>query len=198
MGRVKSLQIYRSYLSRNFHTRFVMTGGSTYYSQPMGTLGSEPQVLTRPWNTKIPDQPIATAWSSVFPTSSLPELKLTVSQSPKCNYIQYPSHMAANLRDHSRDHFNIKVYHQVAPKGVFSNRQSENKPQIANACWIDGCAGKTFSNFSNLLRHQREQHGKSDKVSCALCGSEFTRTSARNIHQRRRVCSRVEEEQTVR
>ncbi|KAF4766701.1 hypothetical protein HAV15_010612 [Penicillium sp. str.  len=59
--------------------------------------------------------------------------------------------MAANLRDHSRDHFNIKVYHQVAPKGVSSNRQSENKPQIANACWIDGSIF-SVTNVNNMAK----------------------------------------------
>ena len=55
---------------------------------------------------------------------------------------------------------------------------SRPKPQ----CWDHGCNGRQFSTFSNLLRHQREKSGSAMKVVCPYCGTEFTRTTARNGH----------------
>lgn len=52
------------------------------------------------------------------------------------------------------------------------------KPQ----CWDHGCNGRQFSTFSNLLRHQREKSGSATKAICPHCGTEFTRTTARNGH----------------
>ena len=55
---------------------------------------------------------------------------------------------------------------------------SRPKPQ----CWDHGCNGRQFSTFSNLLRHQREKSGSAMKSICPYCGTEFTRTTARNGH----------------
>ncbi|KIW15587.1 hypothetical protein PV08_05635 [Exophiala spinifera] len=55
---------------------------------------------------------------------------------------------------------------------------SRPKPQ----CWDHGCNGRQFSTFSNLLRHQREKSGSATKAICPHCGTEFTRTTARNGH----------------
>lgn len=55
---------------------------------------------------------------------------------------------------------------------------SRQKPQ----CWDHGCNGRQFSTFSNLLRHQREKSGHAQKARCPHCGTEFTRTTARNGH----------------
>lgn len=52
------------------------------------------------------------------------------------------------------------------------------KPQ----CFDHGCNGRQFSTFSNLLRHQREKSGSASKAKCPYCGTEFTRTTARNGH----------------
>lgn len=49
-------------------------------------------------------------------------------------------------------------------------------------CWEHGCKGRRFSTFSNLLRHQREKSGVAAKSTCPNCGTEFTRTTARNEH----------------
>ena len=49
-------------------------------------------------------------------------------------------------------------------------------------CWDHGCNGRQFSTFSNLLRHQREKSGSATKSVCPHCGTEFTRTTARNGH----------------
>jgi hypothetical protein len=63
----------------------------------------------------------------------------------------------------------------VAGVGVLPSRP---KPQ----CWDHGCNGRQFSTFSNLLRHQREKSGSAMKAICPYCGTEFTRTTARNGH----------------
>ncbi|KAF7513236.1 hypothetical protein GJ744_010632 [Endocarpon pusillum] len=55
---------------------------------------------------------------------------------------------------------------------------SRPKPQ----CFDHGCNGRQFSTFSNLLRHQREKSGSASKATCPHCGTEFTRTTARNGH----------------
>ncbi|KAK8011757.1 hypothetical protein PG989_000017 [Apiospora arundinis] len=55
--------------------------------------------------------------------------------------------------------------------------QSRPKPQ----CWEHGCNGRQFSTFGNLPRHQREKSGQA-KAVCPNCGTEFTRTTARNGH----------------
>lgn len=55
---------------------------------------------------------------------------------------------------------------------------SRPKPQ----CFDHGCNGRQFSTFSNLLRHQREKSGSAMKAICPHCGTEFTRTTARNGH----------------
>jgi hypothetical protein len=80
---------------------------------------------------------------------------------------------------------------------VATKAWNANGLQIVNACWESGCDGTKFSSFSNLLRHQREQHGEkhgeSAKATCNLCGLEFTRTTARNVHQENRVCLKPKE-----
>ena len=45
------------------------------------------------------------------------------------------------------------------------------------------CAGgKTFTTYSNLLRHNREQEGRAPKVYCDRCGRDFTRKTAMQQH----------------
>ena len=56
--------------------------------------------------------------------------------------------------------------------------ETPRKPQ----CFDHGCNGRTFSTFSNLLRHQREKAGSSYKSVCHRCGAEFTRKTARDGH----------------
>jgi hypothetical protein len=62
--------------------------------------------------------------------------------------------------------------------GELEIMSSRPKPQ----CWDHGCNGRQFSTFSNLLRHQREKSGSAMKAMCPHCGTEFTRTTARNGH----------------
>jgi len=65
------------------------------------------------------------------------------------------------------------------------------KPQ----CWDHGCNGRQFSTFSNLLRHQREKSGSAMKAVCPYCGTEFTRTTARNGHMSGGKCKGRPEQQ---
>ncbi|KAG8532805.1 uncharacterized protein KY384_002683 [Bacidia gigantensis] len=62
--------------------------------------------------------------------------------------------------------------------------EQPKKPQ----CWDHGCNGRTFSTFSNLLRHQREKSGSSTKSLCPRCGAEFTRKTARDGHMAHDKC----------
>ena len=66
---------------------------------------------------------------------------------------------------------------ESTPEG-FRVLTSRPKPQ----CFDHGCNGRQFSTFSNLLRHQREKSGSAMKAVCPHCGTEFTRTTARNGH----------------
>lgn len=69
---------------------------------------------------------------------------------------------------------------------------SRQKPQ----CWDHGCNGRQFSTFSNLLRHQREKSGTATKARCPHCGTEFTRTTARNGHLYGGKCKGIPESST--
>ncbi|THY00812.1 hypothetical protein D6D03_06262, partial [Aureobasidium pullulans] len=55
-------------------------------------------------------------------------------------------------------------------------------------CWLPCCNGRTFSNQSNLARHQREKRGEGAKMKCSFCGVGFSRSSARDKHEAERRC----------
>ncbi|THW94700.1 hypothetical protein D6D15_01877, partial [Aureobasidium pullulans] len=55
-------------------------------------------------------------------------------------------------------------------------------------CWLLCCNGRTFSNQSNLARHQREKRGEGGKMKCSFCGVGFSRSSARDKHEAERRC----------
>ncbi|THZ85802.1 hypothetical protein D6C84_03037, partial [Aureobasidium pullulans] len=55
-------------------------------------------------------------------------------------------------------------------------------------CWLPCCNGRTFSNQSNLARHQREKRGGGAKSKCSFCGVGFSRSSARDKHEAERRC----------
>ncbi|THX19126.1 hypothetical protein D6D17_01565 [Aureobasidium pullulans] len=55
-------------------------------------------------------------------------------------------------------------------------------------CWLPCCNGRTFSNQSNLARHQREKRGEGAKMKCSFCGVGFSRNSARDKHEAERRC----------
>ncbi|KAK2750602.1 hypothetical protein FQN57_002673 [Myotisia sp. PD_48] len=77
-----------------------------------------------------------------------------------------------------------------SPSNV-SEAELRTKPQ----CWDHGCNGRSFSTFSNLLRHQREKAGLSTKSECPYCGAEFTRSTARNGHLERGRCKAIRRSQ---
>ncbi|PBP27133.1 hypothetical protein BUE80_DR001900 [Diplocarpon rosae] len=96
------------------------------------------------------------------PLPSVPDHASSLYQTPQMS----PKLGLADAGDH------VRVVH------------SRPKPQ----CWEHGCNGRQFSTFSNLLRHQREKSGVSQKSSCPNCGAEFTRTTARNGHMAHDKC----------
>ncbi|KAE8152198.1 hypothetical protein BDV25DRAFT_138139 [Aspergillus avenaceus] len=57
-------------------------------------------------------------------------------------------------------------------------------------CWESCCNGRTFSNRSNLIRHQRERRGEKVKLRCSFCDAVFSRRSARDAHEAGRRCRR--------
>ncbi|KAL9104254.1 MAG: hypothetical protein Q9163_000802, partial [Psora crenata] len=74
-------------------------------------------------------------------------------------------------------------YGQPIPEkgGAGADPRPLEEPKKAQ-CWDHGCNGRTFSTFSNLLRHQREKSGTSSKAVCERCGAAFTRKTARDGH----------------
>ncbi|THZ17580.1 hypothetical protein D6C91_05854 [Aureobasidium pullulans] len=61
-------------------------------------------------------------------------------------------------------------------------------PAHLSRCWLPCCNGRTFSNQSNLARHQREKRGGGAKLKCSFCGVGFSRSSARDKHEAERRC----------
>lgn len=108
--------------------------------------------------TSLPPPPSPTALylSSQSPPSQqlLPSIGMTIQQFPP-----------------------VQLTLESSPANIEVVR-SRPKPQ----CWEHGCNGRQFSTFSNLLRHQREKSGHAMKALCPHCGTEFTRTTARNGH----------------
>ncbi|KAE8160975.1 hypothetical protein BDV40DRAFT_201104 [Aspergillus tamarii] len=68
--------------------------------------------------------------------------------------------------------------------------QTLQKPDTLR-CWESCCNGRTFSNRSNLIRHQRERRGESAKLRCSFCDAVFSRRAARDTHEAARRCRRL-------
>lgn len=62
---------------------------------------------------------------------------------------------------------------------------SKNQPIF---CWLHGCAGRSFTNKSNYLRHCREKASRYAKPKCPRCGQEFLREKGRDVHVQERRC----------
>ena len=60
-----------------------------------------------------------------------------------------------------------------------------------NRCWDHGCNGKKFLNYSNLVRHRRENGSARPRFICPMCGAYFSRSTARNQHLEKKSCNRV-------
>ncbi|KAI6350081.1 hypothetical protein MCOR25_010598 [Pyricularia grisea] len=80
----------------------------------------------------------------------------------------------------------VSVTQHIQQQDTAHNVQMVSRPK--SQCWEHGCNGRSFSTFSNLLRHQREKSGQATKATCLDCGTEFTRTAARNFHQKNGKC----------
>ncbi|KAM3065456.1 hypothetical protein ACMFMF_011178, partial [Clarireedia jacksonii] len=55
-------------------------------------------------------------------------------------------------------------------------------------CFDHGCDGRTFSSIGNYRRHIREKARRSKTFPCEVCGRSFTRSTARNMHQKTSKC----------
>lgn len=58
----------------------------------------------------------------------------------------------------------------------------------AYRCWDHGCGGRHFSCRGNYQRHVKERSHRSRRFSCPGCGLLFSRSTARNLHFRRKRC----------
>ncbi|QBZ56803.1 hypothetical protein PoMZ_01719 [Pyricularia oryzae] len=80
----------------------------------------------------------------------------------------------------------VSVTQHIQQQDTAHNVQMVSRPK--SQCWEHGCNGRSFSTFSNLLKHQRKKLGQATKATCLDCGTEFTRTTARNFHQKNGKC----------
>ncbi|TLS20422.1 uncharacterized protein PpBr36_11373 [Pyricularia pennisetigena] len=80
----------------------------------------------------------------------------------------------------------VSITQHIQQQDTAHNVQMVSRPKLQ--CWEHGCNGRSFSTFSNLLRHQREKSGQATKATCSDCGTEFTRAAARNLHQENGKC----------
>jgi hypothetical protein len=67
---------------------------------------------------------------------------------------------------------------------------SPSPPESANSirCYAHGCGGRTFSSIGNYRRHLREKAQRAKTFPCTVCGKVFTRSTARNLHQKSTKC----------
>ncbi|KAM7197983.1 hypothetical protein V8F33_005250 [Rhypophila sp. PSN 637] len=178
---------------------------SSVYSPPVTmadlTTGASSMLIytTAPAQMSLLSEPPTTQYLHSFSPPILDYCPSNIYTSyPPPSYITdyYPSTTAASLPSHygrplAADS-DLSLYpvssitgqsHQ-GPSGQVRVGHSRPKPQ----CWEHGCNGRQFSTFSNLSRHQREKSGQATKATCPECGTEFTRTTARNDHLMHRKC----------
>ncbi|THX02710.1 hypothetical protein D6D13_08121 [Aureobasidium pullulans] len=79
---------------------------------------------------------------------------------------------------------------QAPPTSSTTTNQTAtiSAPAHLPRCWLPCCNGRTFSNQSNLARHQREKRGQGAKMKCSFCGVGFSRSSAKDKHEAERRC----------
>jgi hypothetical protein len=153
---------------------------SSYYAAP--TLAqSAAQYLTAP--SPFASDPNQTSYFALTRSVSQPTLELGTLNPQDAVYLPNPSSIPSNSPPlpslgSSLHSFPPPVSSlESSPEG-FRVLASRPRPQ----CFEHGCNGRQFSTFSNLLRHQREKSGSAMKAVCPHCGTEFTRTTARNGH----------------
>lgn len=118
-----------------------------------------------------------------LPTHGRPH-SLSTSSEPGSQY--YRSTTLSSLPSHGHQHTSPQLHSHNQQSSAETVRVVHSRPKPQ--CWEHGCAGRQFSTFSNLLRHQREKSGVASKPTCPKCGAEFTRTTARNGHMAHEKC----------
>ena len=77
----------------------------------------------------------------------------------------------------------------IGSKRLLNIRQSSQHTKLQ--CFDHGCNGRSFSCQANLLRHRKEQSAEAKTFHCRRCGRQFTRATARNLHEKRRTCDKI-------
>jgi hypothetical protein len=152
---------------------------SGYYATPAMPHNAS-QYLTAP--SPYTSDPNQTSYFGLTRSVSQPTLELSTLNPQDAMYLPNPNSIASNSPPLSS--LGPGLHFPPPPSSLESSPEgfrvltSRPKPQ----CFDHGCNGRQFSTFSNLLRHQREKSGSAMKAVCPHCGTEFTRTTARNGH----------------
>jgi hypothetical protein len=157
--------------------------------------------LTAPHLNQMPDFSFQAepGYQDYYPLSRVASLNPSASSgmNPQESYLPHGGHHGTDAFHGGGDQLPMigSLPATLASSGTdFEIMPSRPKPQ----CWEHGCNGRQFSTFSNLLRHQREKSGSAMKAICPYCGTEFTRTTARNGHMYGGKCKgRGDEDSTV-
>lgn len=167
---------------------------SSYHLQPnyycsagMSQQPQDGQYMLTPSNYSV--EPSAPTYfglgrSTSFPLDALPSMQASDPLYPPQLGSNVPSQPWPSSTGASRPSISLAPLTTFSPSSSMDNAEgirilaSRPKPQ----CFEHGCNGRQFSTFSNLLRHQREKSGSASKAVCPHCGTEFTRTTARNGH----------------
>ena len=153
---------------------------SGYYAAP-AMPNSASQYLAAP--SPYSSDPNQTSFFGLTRSVSQPTLDLSTLNPQDAMYLPNPNSIPSNSPPLPSLGSSLHSFPPPAaslessPEG-FRVLASRPKPQ----CFDHGCNGRQFSTFSNLLRHQREKSGSAMKAICPHCGTEFTRTTARNGH----------------
>ena len=80
--------------------------------------------------------------------------------------------------------------HLPNPTRATSWTQHDVEPSggVPIRCFEHGCVGRSFSTIGNYRRHLKERSGYTAKFLCPRCGRTFSRSTARNTHEKKRNC----------
>ena len=161
-------------------TTAASTSHSGYYAAPTMPASASQYLTTASSYAPEPNQ---TSYFGLTRSVSQPTLDLSSLNPQDAMYLPNPNAIPSNspplpsLGSSMQSFPPPTASLESSPEG-FRVLASRPKPQ----CFDHGCNGRQFSTFSNLLRHQREKSGSAMKAVCPHCGTEFTRTTARNGH----------------
>jgi hypothetical protein len=132
------------------------------------------------------------AYSSVATTAGIPSLSNLAyapepAQQPPMYMTSYSSAPSYHLPTPSYGQLPANSNSLDIPPGGNMERPVDGGSRESR-CWDHGCNGRSFSTHSNLLRHQREKDGKSNKSTCPKCGASFTRKTAMEGHMSQNKC----------